>query len=281
MGYRSFMNRLIRRHGVVGIIGGVLVYLFWLSRPQWDPEMRFWRAVGDASLIYLYLTLALGPAARFLPRLGKWLTYRRELGIWFGIFAIAHTLLILDGWARWEVGRFMGYQFVPQLDRMVRLESGFGMANLLGLLAVLLALPLMATSADWAIRSLGGAAWKFLHYGAYTVFYLVVLHTAYFLYIHYTESFHRAPPSDPNWLQLPFAALTLAVIILQIGAFLKTVGQQRRQALRREMNAGNRSVTERSGKRSRFKTPQSAELLLRVSEHLHLTPTGFSFLSLL
>ena len=43
--------------------------------------MRFWRAVGDGSLILLYLTLALGPVARFLPRAGVLLPYRRELGI--------------------------------------------------------------------------------------------------------------------------------------------------------------------------------------------------------
>ncbi len=83
----------------------------------------------------------------------------------------------------------MGYQFVSELQQMVRLESGFGMANILGLLAVLMALPLMATSADWATRKLGGSSWKFLLRGAYTIFYLVALHTAYFLYIHYTVSF--------------------------------------------------------------------------------------------
>ena len=221
------MGRLIRRHAIVGIVGGTLAYLFWLSRPQWVPEMRLWRAVGDASLIFLYLALTLGPTAKFVPRAGQFLSYRREAGIWFGILAILHTVLILHGWAQWDVSRFMGYEFVPQLGRMVRLESGFGMANLMGLLAVLITLPLMATSADWAVRSLGGAAWKFLHYGAYTIFYLVALHTAYFMWVHYTASFHRAPPADANWFQIPFAALTLIVLAIQTGAFFKTVRQRR------------------------------------------------------
>ncbi|MFQ6029696.1 MAG: ferric reductase-like transmembrane domain-containing protein, partial [Dehalococcoidia bacterium] len=190
----------------------------------------------------LYITLALGPMARFFPRFWLLLPYRRELGIWFGISAIVHTVIILDGWARWDVLQFMGYQFVPQLGRMVRLESGFGMANLLGLLAVLLALPLMATSADWAMRALGGASWKFLHYGAYTIFYLVVMHTAYFLYIHYTASFHRAPPEDPNWFQIPFAVLTVALITLQAGAFFNTVRRQRRGASRRAARTNFRNI---------------------------------------
>ena len=121
------------------------------------------------------------------------------------------------------------YALVADLGGMVRLESGFGMANLLGLLAVLIALPLMATSADWATRALGAGSWKFIHYGAYTIFYLVALHTAYFLYIHYTTSFHRTVP-DPNWFQIPFAVLTAIVITLQFAAFFKTVASQRRRA---------------------------------------------------
>jgi sulfoxide reductase heme-binding subunit YedZ len=122
----------------------------------------------------------------------------------------------------------MGYQYIPAIDQTVRMESGFGMANILGLMAVLIALPLMATSTDWAVRMLGASAWKFLHYGAYTIFYAVALHTAYFLYIHYTMSFHRTVP-DPNWFQLPFAVMTGILVALQVGAFLKTVAGQRRR----------------------------------------------------
>ncbi len=221
------MTALIRRHLIVGLIGAALIYLFWLSRPQWSADMRFWRAVGDGSLILLYVTLMLGPVAGFIPRARIFLSYRREFGIWFGIFAITHTIIILDGWVQWDFFQFMGYQFIPAIDRTVRMESGFGMANILGLLAVLIALPLMATSTDWAVRTLGASAWKFLHYGVYTIFYAVALHTAYFLYIHYTMSFHRTVP-DPNWFQIPFAVLTAALITLQVGAFLRTVTRHRR-----------------------------------------------------
>lgn len=221
------MVELIRRNAVVAVIGGLLLWIFWLSRSQWVAEMRLWRAIGDVSLIFLYLTLALGPATRFLPALGRALPFRRELGIWFGIFAIIHTILILDGWAQWSFFRFMGYEVVPGLGDNVRIESGFGMANLLGLLAVLIALPLLATSTDWATRMLGGSAWKFLHYSAYTIFFLVAIHTVYFLYIHFTASFHRTPPPDANWLQIPFAVLTAVVLALQAGAFFKTVRRRR------------------------------------------------------
>ena len=223
------MAYLIQRHLVVGFIGVVAIYFFWLTRPDWDSEMRFWRAIGDGSLMLLYASLVIGPTASFIPRFRLLLPYRRELGIWFGIFAVIHTIIILDGWVSWDFYQFMGYQYIPAIDQTVRMESGFGMANLLGLLAVFIALPLMATSTDWASRSLGVAAWKFIHYGAYIIFYAVALHTAYFLYIHYTMSFHRTVP-DPNWFQIPFAILTGVLVVLQFGAFFRTVALHRRAA---------------------------------------------------
>ena len=210
------------RHGLAAGLGVLLVYLFWLSRPQWDPEMRFWKSIGDASLILLYVTLSLGPIARLNASLGRIVLLRREIGIWFGLFGLLHTYLILDGWVRWDVMRFLGYEFVPQAGRNVRLESGFGMANLLGLAAVVIAIPLMVTSTDWAIKKLGGSAWKFLHFGTYIIFWLVVAHTLYFLFIHYTLHFHRVPP-PPDWFRFPFVALTVTVIGLQAAGFLRTI----------------------------------------------------------
>ena len=235
------MASLISRHAIVGLIGAGVIYIFWLSRPDWSSDMRFWRSVGDGSLILLYLTLVLGPAASFVPRVGILLPYRRELGIWFGVFAVVHTIIILDGWVQWDAAQFMGYQFIPAIDKTVRMESGFGMANLLGLSAVLIALPLMATSTDWATRALGANAWKFLHYGAYIIFYAVALHTAYFLYIHYTMSFHRTVP-DPNWFQVPFAVLTGILITLQVGAFFKVTVRHRRRMGRLVDEDLNRAV---------------------------------------
>lgn len=220
--------RVLLRNGVVALVGLGLGLGFWFSRPQWDPEMRLWRAVGDASLILLFVALAIGPAARLAPATRKLLTWRREFGVWFGLAALLHTLLVLHGWARWDALRFLGYEFVPQLGRLARVEPGFGLANLVGLLAMLLTLVLVATSTDRATRVLGASAWKFLQLSAYTVFYLSVLHTAYFLFLHYTPSFHRNVPADPNWFRFPFLLLALALLSLQTAAFLVTARQRRR-----------------------------------------------------
>lgn len=220
------MDKLLK-NAATALLGALLSYGFWLTRPEWDPEMRLWRAVGDAGLILLFLALVLGPLAQLWPRARGLLPYRRELGVWFGLLALLHTLLVLNGWARWDALRFLGYEFVPDLGRVARLEPGFGLSNLLGLVALLFTLVLMATSTDWAVRRLGGRAWKFLQLSSYLVFYLSALHTAYFLFMHYTMSFHRQVPADPNWFRWPFLALTLGVVALQVGAYIKRVTPNR------------------------------------------------------
>ncbi|MBT5772834.1 MAG: hypothetical protein HOH95_00485 [Dehalococcoidia bacterium] len=213
---------LLLRNAAAVAVGLAVAYLFWTSRPLWDPEMRLWKSVGDASLILLYATLIPGPLARLAPRTARLIPWRRELGIWFGVFALVHTFLILDGWARWSLQRLLGYEFIPELDRYARLEPGFGLANLIGIAAVLITIALLATSTDWALHRLGASAWKFLHNSVYIIFWLILLHTAYFLFIHYSPHFHRLPP-PPDWFRYPFLILTLGLIALQTTAFINTI----------------------------------------------------------
>lgn len=222
------MKTQVWRHSVVITMSTGVGAFFWFGRLDWDPEMRLWRSVGDTSLLLLYATLLVGPLVQIASnRVTRGvLALRRQTGIWFGVLALVHTALVWDGWARWDIGRLFGYEFVPQLDRVARLEPGFGLANLMGLAAVLITIPLLVTSGDWAMRRLGGATWKFLHYGTYTIFWLVALHTAYFLFFHYTESFHRSVPPDPNWFRFPFIALTVALLLAQVLAFTKRIGRK-------------------------------------------------------
>jgi sulfoxide reductase heme-binding subunit YedZ len=215
------------RHGAVVVAAAAIFAVFWFSRLEWSAEMRLWRAIGDASLVLLLFALAAGPLARLWGAAEALISWRRETGIWFAILALVHTLLVFDGWFRWDLARMMGYEFIPQLGRVARIEPGFGLSNLVGLVAVVLALPLAVTSFDRAIDRLGGSAWRWLHSGAYAVFYLSVLHTAYFLFMHYTESFHRSVPPNPNWFRETFLVMALAIPALQIAAFARTVRRRR------------------------------------------------------
>ena len=223
-------TRPVVRHVTVAVLAGALVGFFWSTRPTWDVEMRLWKAVGDAAFVLLLVTLALGPAARLARPVTRLLPWRRQFGIWFALVAAVHGVLVMHGWARWSLRRFLGYEVVAQLGREVRLEPGFGLANVVGVTALAFALVLAATSSDRALRRLGAPAWRWLHHSALFVFYLSLLHAGYFLFLHYTPSFHkRVPPAD--WFRFPFVALGVTVVLLQLAAFVKTAARPQRQGV--------------------------------------------------
>lgn len=221
----SGTNALFVRHILVGSVGMFFVWLFWLSRPEWSWEMRLWRSFGDASLILLFITLVIGPLVRLWPPAAKLVAWRKHLGLWFAILALIHAFLVWNGWARWDLSRFLGYEFVPQLGRVVRLEPGFGLANVIGAVALFWTAVLMATSSERALKKLG-TSWKWLHYSANTIFYLSAIHTGYFLFIHYSLSFHKNPV-PPNWFRIPFLLLVCLVLFLKLLAFMKSLNKRR------------------------------------------------------
>jgi len=226
-----FIKQLWIRHLIIAFPSILLIGLFWFSRMDWDPEMRLWRAVGDSSWVLLCLSLIMGPMARLWQSLARFVPWRREIGIWFGVLALAHALLVFNGWVRWDIMQFFGYEYIEQLGRKARIEPGFGLSNSLGLIALVWSLILTATSSNWAIKKLGSNAWKWLHSAAYVIFYLVFLHVFYFLFMHYTISFHRSVPENPNWLAAPFVIITLSVPVLQALAFTKTVSRRKKPDL--------------------------------------------------
>lgn len=191
--------------------------------------MRLWKAAGDAAFVLLLLTLAAGPAARLARPATRLLGWRRQLGIWFAIVASVHGVLVVHGWARWSLRRFLGYEVIPEVGREMRLEPGFGLANLIGLTALTFALVLAATSSDWALRRLG-PSWKWLHHSALFVFYLSLLHAGYFLFLHFTASFHTQVP-PPDWFRLPFVVLGAGLLAMQAAAFVKTTADRSRRGM--------------------------------------------------
>ncbi len=222
-------GRRIRRHLGVAVLSIAIFWVFWSTRANWSPDMRFWKAVGDVGFVLLWATVIIGPVAKLWNPARKLLIWRRQLGIWFAIYASLHAVLILNGWARWSVSGFLGYEFIPELGREARWEPGFGLANILGVSALFVALLLAATSSDRAMRVLGSSAWKFLHTGTYFVFYVGSIHSLYFLFIHYTVSFHKNVP-NPDWFRYWFLAMVGVVGVLQVAAFVRTVVTSRSEA---------------------------------------------------
>jgi sulfoxide reductase heme-binding subunit YedZ len=221
------------RHVAVAALSVLLSFLFWRSRMEWDPEMRLWKAAGDASFALLVLAMAIGPLAVLLPAASRLLAWRRALGIWFALLALWHSYLVWDGWARWSFMRLMGYEVLtgaPTQEPILTMP-GFGLANLMGIIALVLALLLAAVSSERALRGLGTRAWKHVQQYSYVVFYIVALHTAYFMFLHYDLSLMQLVLgkglTPPNWFRFWFVGASVLVLALQVGAFAKIAMRRR------------------------------------------------------
>ncbi|MCF6303576.1 MAG: ferric reductase-like transmembrane domain-containing protein [Devosiaceae bacterium] len=212
MGWKS-------RHLLVIILAVVGTWAFLESRAQWSDMHRWNRAVGDMSFLLIAMSMAIGPLSRLVSRLKILVPWRRELGIYGVILAAVHTIIILAGWIEWDLVRIFGFQLHPS-GSYVMVQHGFGLANVIGLVALFYGMVLALSSSNWSQRLMGGSVWKFLQQGAYVLWMLIIVHTAYFLFLHFLD-FHRSVP-EPNWVQVPFSVLVGLVIILQMAAFVKT-----------------------------------------------------------
>ncbi|OHA71269.1 MAG: hypothetical protein A3F15_01455 [Candidatus Wildermuthbacteria bacterium RIFCSPHIGHO2_12_FULL_40_12] len=191
-------KRALLHHLTIGPIAALLVYLFWLSRPSLDSDVRLWKALGNSAFVFLSATLIIGPLAKLWNKTARLISWRRETGIWYAFLAISHFLSV------------RGYALS---------EPGIKLPVLAGLTALFFTIALLITSSDAALKFLGASSWKWIHYAAYIIFYLSAGHALYFLFLRYDER---------NWFRYPFLILALLVITLQFAAFFKTVARQRK-----------------------------------------------------
>lgn len=208
------------RHLLIILIAVTGSFLLLESRANWSEMHRWNRAVGDMSVILIALTMIVGPVVRIWPKMNVLTPWRRECGIYAVILAIVHTVIIFSGWIEWDFLKLVGYQIHPATGQYVMAQQGFGLANILGIIALLYGIVLAMSSNNLSMKLLGGSVWKFIQQGSYVLWMLVVTHTAYFLYIHFLH-FHRPLP-DPNWAQWPFAVLVGVALMLQLAATFKT-----------------------------------------------------------
>ena len=127
-----------------------------------NPAEALIRATGDWTLRFLCIVLAVTPLRQWTnqPALAR---FRRMLGLFTFFYAVLH---------------FLAYAW---------LDMGFDAATiardipkrpfaLVGFLALLLLVPLAATSFNRAIRALGAARWQMLHRCVYAIALLALLH---------------------------------------------------------------------------------------------------------
>ncbi len=198
-----------KQHLIVGIFSIILVIiLHYLLDLEWA------KAFARTSFFLLFLIMIIGPLTRIKtptksaePLVSPW-RWRGELGIWFFLTALMHFILLLTD---------------RSLSTMIKIGgSGYSLTNLLGLIALIMAILLAITSIGKVISWLGVRSWKRLHSLTYVVFYLVAAHYIYF------QFFSTYGKVGPDWFGWIATILTIIAIILQIIAFIKTVLKQKK-----------------------------------------------------
>jgi len=173
-------------------------------------------ATAYAGLIFLAASLWLGPwnILRQRPNPVSF-DLRRDIGIWTGILAIAHTAIGLTVHLR---GRMWMY-FFRGLHPLRLQNTQFGFANFTGLAAALLFLMLLAISNNFSLRRLKARRWKSLQRWTYAAFLLTGAHGIAYQWIE-----KRHVP----WV-LVFSAIMTAVAAAQFLGFVRVQRRSRRQ----------------------------------------------------
>jgi methionine sulfoxide reductase heme-binding subunit len=152
-----------------------LGYIGWaLSMDQLgaNPIEEVIHQTGDWTLRFLLLTLALTPLRMFTSS-GKWLQFRRMIGLYAFFYATLHLLayVVLDQFFDWS-------GILKDIIKHPYITVGF--------LAWLLLIPLAVTSTKGMMKRLG-RRWKLLHRLVYLIAILGVIHFTWLVKADYRE----------------------------------------------------------------------------------------------
>lgn len=135
----------------------------------WTPEVLgpnpaefITRSMGDWTLRFLLLTLAVTPVRKLIG--WHWLVrFRRMLGLYTFFYAVVHF------------NCYLAFDHVYDVDEIIAdvIDRPF---ITLGFAALLMLVPLAATSTNAMVRRLGGKRWASLHRLVYVIGVLGVIH---------------------------------------------------------------------------------------------------------
>jgi len=181
-----------------------LLYGFWTDDLTVNPIEYVTRELGETALRLLLGSLALTPL-RILFGIGWPVTLRRLLGLFAFFYLCLHfaVWIVLDHFFDW---RTMGDDIVKRPWITV------------GVTALLLLVPLAATSTTGMIKRLGGVAWRRLHRLVYVAAGLGVLH-----YIWLAKKVLVEP-----WV---YAAVLAVLLGIRAGDAVRRLVKRRRPAL--------------------------------------------------
>jgi sulfoxide reductase heme-binding subunit YedZ len=147
---------------VCGLPFAWLFYGAWANALGANPAEALIRSTGDWTLRFLCITLVVTPL-RQLTGLPVLLRFRRMLGLFAFFYACLH---------------FLAYGWLDKGLDLAEILKDIGKRPfiLVGSLALLLLVPLAASSFNRAIRALGARRWQLLHRAVYAVVLLGLLH---------------------------------------------------------------------------------------------------------
>ncbi|MCB1120678.1 MAG: ferric reductase-like transmembrane domain-containing protein [Verrucomicrobiae bacterium] len=207
------------QHLVLAVAAYLFYRFFYWTKEGLPAGHQINRSWADASMVFLFLTLMVGPLARLWPRCRVLIPWRRDLGLWFAITAVIHIGLLAE-LRSWNVLRF----FVNEEGELLKAASHA--SNWAGLLALVILLVLAMTSNQFSERLLGGSGWKFLQQQVYGLFLLSCLHT--FIFVYQVDGRQSVPF---KWV---FWGGVLLVALFQVWGFVRTI--QVRSLRRSSMN---------------------------------------------
>ena len=139
-----------------------LLYGAFTNQLGANPAEYLSRSTGDWTLRFLCLTLAVTPA-RVMTGLAALARFRRMLGLFTFFYAVLHFLC----YAWFDMG-FDLTDIAKDIPKRPFILVGFA--------ALVLLVPLAATSFNRAIKALGAPRWQALHKLVYAVAVLAILH---------------------------------------------------------------------------------------------------------
>jgi sulfoxide reductase heme-binding subunit YedZ len=166
------LRRRLLHHIVIGAGSVALTVVFMHLFAKRDFLSRASIGTAYPALFLTAAALLLGPL-NVLLRKPNPISFdlRRDLGIWAGISALAHTAVGLNVHLRGK----MWLYFVDTRHHLRRDAFGFG--NYTGALAAMLFALLLALSNDISLRKLGVERWKSLQRWAYAGVVLTAAHS--------------------------------------------------------------------------------------------------------
>jgi methionine sulfoxide reductase heme-binding subunit len=165
------LRQRLANHALICFSTIALTVLFMRFFPKRDLISQISIGTAYPAMLLTAAALLVGPL-NVLRRKPNPISFdlRRDLGIWAGIVALAHTTVGLNVHLR---GRMWLY-FVDDHHRLRKDLFGFG--NYTGLVAAILFALLLALSNDVSLRKLGASRWKSLQRWAYAAILLTAVH---------------------------------------------------------------------------------------------------------